>query len=141
MKNKLIAIGIILVFLMVGFSGCNSLQDEKSTLVNGGEWSAVYTNNLGFDIYKEYVFLNDKDYTSDERWYENFQDINYGYHMRYKSSGTYQISDNRIYLDEDEKQFWSDYSNFWEDTDCTSYDYSLEIIDSNTIKIDGNEYH
>lgn len=140
MVKKYIGIGIVIVFLMIGFSGCNSSQDEKSTLVNGGKWNAMYTNDSGFDIYKEYTFLNDEKYASDERWYENFQDKDYGYHLRYKSSGTYQISDNKIYFNENERQFWTDYSNDWQDTDCTSYDYNFEIINSNIIKIDNIEF-
>ncbi len=130
----------MLFLSLVCFSGCNSVQDKNSTLVNGGKWSTLYTDDSGFDIYKEYVFLNDEDFTFDERWFENFQDLDRGYHIRYTSLGSYQVSENRIQFNEVERQFWTDYSNTWQDTDTKSYEHSFEIFSSNRIKINGKEF-
>lgn len=132
---------LFIMFLCFILSGCtanekNSLQDDKTTLVNGGEWESYHKSTIDIiDFHLEtYVFFDDGFYKYDSS--SSYEDGAATYH---RSSGEYHISNGRIYFDEEKNEGSLDYIN-WRSHSCRSLDYSLEIIDSNNIKIGNYDF-
>ena len=133
--KKITVLAIILLVVGVGFlSGCTEQQnvdteeytDAKTVLVNGEQWTNTHLDYFGENMMTTYLFFEDGTYIKDV--YESCQ---------HRDSGRYYIKNDKLYLIEEDCQIRCDNDIMWEDTSICggTRDWSLEIINTNTIKI------
>jgi len=136
MKKQLI-IGIAVLFITVGLSGCNDSeedkgiisQDAKIILVNGGEWNAIPINYTNYVEYNNYIFFDDGEYKFETGW-----DKSDGNYIFWKGSGTYHISYDVIYLDEENRKRSYDGIDY-RDVSVYSHEWSIRVINEDMVEI------
>ena len=89
MKKQLLIIGIIVILLTVGLSGCNednnTVQSDEDKIIGTWNFSGKYNNNT---LNASYIFSSNK----------SFEVITSYIDKIYTSNGTWSITDNKLYI-------------------------------------------
>ena len=95
MNNKLVSIIVILIFFIIGLSGCSELDDMEGENTIIGTWSMI---DYYYDISYKYVYV----FYENSSFFSGVQNLS---SLKYELSlwGLYSINESRITLTEPEQ--------------------------------------